>query len=55
MLIKLRHEKHGFTHAYTPLELERLLAQGWVKDEEDKPAEEAKRPILHLPKRKAKQ
>ena len=51
MLVYLVHPKHGTHIAYSPLEVEKCKANGWV--ERDK-VEPPKQPILHLPKKRGR-
>jgi len=32
MLVRLKHEKHGFHIVYTPTELKYCLERGWTED-----------------------
>lgn len=48
MLVYLVHPQHGVHIVYTPFELEKCKANGWV--ERDKPKETT----LHLPKKRGR-
>lgn len=43
----MKHEKHGFTHAYTPIEEQKLRENGWT-DADIKPVVEN---VIELKKR----
>lgn len=42
MIVRIKHEKHGFHHVYTPQELEKAKLNGWVEDIEPTPKQTVK-------------